>query len=99
MRVTTLEEHFLTVAMAARLAGGPAMSEAIHRKLAGLQEERLADMDAGGIDVQMIAHTVPGTQAYDGEEEAVALARDANDRLAAAVRRHPERRSAGATGS
>jgi len=84
MGVIALEEHFLTPAMAAGLAGAPAMSEAIHRKLADLGDERLADIDAGGIDVQVIGHTVPGTQAYAGEE-AIALARDANDRLAAAV--------------
>jgi len=90
MRIIALEEHFLTPAMAARLAGAPAMSEAIHRKLADLDDERLADLDAGGIEVQVIGHTVPGTQAHAGDE-AIALARDANDRLAAAVQRHPDR--------
>jgi len=89
MRVIALEEHFLTPAMAEGLAGRPAPAT-LRRKLEDLGEERLADMDAGGIDYQVIGHTTPGSQGLAGEE-AIALARDANDRLANAVRRHPDR--------
>jgi hypothetical protein len=89
MRVIALEEHFLTPAMAEGLAGGPA-TEPLRGKLEDLGDGRLADMDAGGIDYQVIGHTTPGTQALAGEG-AVALAREANDRLAEAVRLHPDR--------
>lgn len=47
-------------------------------------------MDAAGIDMQVLPLTAPGVEQLDAAE-AVALARDANDRLADAVRRHPHR--------
>jgi uncharacterized protein len=89
MRVIAIEEHFLAPAMAEGLAGG-GVTAGLRGKLEDLGDGRLADMDAGGIDYQVIGHTTPGTQALAGEE-AVALARDANNRLADAVRRHPDR--------
>jgi predicted TIM-barrel fold metal-dependent hydrolase len=47
-------------------------------------------MDAAGIDVQVLSLTSPGVEQLDATE-AVALARQANDHLADAVRRHPNR--------
>lgn len=47
-------------------------------------------MDAAGIDVQVLSLSAPGVEQLDAAD-AVALARAANDRLAAAVRRHPDR--------
>jgi uncharacterized protein len=57
-------------------------------QLCDLDDRRIADMDAAGIDVQVLSLTSPGVEQLDATE-AVALARQANDRLAAAVRRHP----------
>lgn len=54
---------------------------------------RLADMDAAGIDHQVLALTAPGTQVLDAGEGA-RIARLANDRLAEIVRAHPRRFSA-----
>jgi 2,3-dihydroxybenzoate decarboxylase len=51
---------------------------------------RLADMDAAGIDMQILSITSPGVQIFDAGT-AIALARSANDQLAEAVRRHPDR--------
>lgn len=59
-------------------------------KLADLGSIRLKDMDAGGIDLQVISHTVLGTVSLPGDE-GVRLAREANDQLAAAVAAHPDR--------
>ncbi|MEV0108720.1 hypothetical protein AB0H42_20600 [Nocardia sp. NPDC050799] len=53
-------------------------------------------MDRAGIDVQVLSLTAPGVEQSD-PAEAVALARDANDQVAAAVRRHPDRFAAFAT--
>jgi 2,3-dihydroxybenzoate decarboxylase len=62
----------------------------IREKLADIDALRIADMDATGIDHQVMALTSPGVQVFD-RDTAVALARDSNDMLAAAVRKHPTR--------
>ncbi|MFW3172072.1 amidohydrolase family protein [Geodermatophilus sp. CPCC 206100] len=62
----------------------------IKRRLLDLGEERIADMDATGIDRQLLLLTAPGVQVLD-TAEGVALARSTNDVLADAIRRHPDR--------
>ena len=59
-------------------------------RLQDLGERRLADMDATGIDRQIISLTAPGTQVLD-RDRAVGIATLANDQLAEACRRHPDR--------
>ncbi|QCU77571.1 amidohydrolase [Citricoccus sp. SGAir0253] len=59
-------------------------------RLTSLGPDRLAAMDATGIARQVIAMTAPGTQVLD-PDTATAMARLANDRLAEAVRDHPDR--------
>lgn len=63
---------------------------AIIERLQDLGERRLGDMDASGIDRQIISLTSPGVQVFDAAT-AVAIARDANDELAAAIAAHPDR--------
>ncbi|HEY0932482.1 MAG TPA: amidohydrolase family protein [Trebonia sp.] len=57
---------------------------------------RLASMDAAGIDVSILSVVTPATQALPAAE-AVALAREANDEAADAVRAYPDRLRAFAT--
>jgi 2,3-dihydroxybenzoate decarboxylase len=64
----------------------------VRRKLLDLDDERLADMDATGISRQIVSLTAPGVQVLD-TETAVSIARSANDQLAEAVKRHPDRYS------
>ena len=59
-------------------------------QLCDIGEGRIANMDAAGIDLQVLSLTAPGVEQLD-PVEAVALARDTNDTLAQAVRRHPDR--------
>ena len=66
------------------------------RRLRDVGDERLARMDAAGVDLQVLSVTTPGTQSLP-PAEAVPLARDANDFLADAVRRRPDRFAALAT--
>ena len=63
---------------------------AVLARLQDLGERRIADMDAAGIDRQVISLTCPGTQILD-RDLAVAMATLANDQLAEACRRHPDR--------
>jgi 5-carboxyvanillate decarboxylase len=62
----------------------------IRQKLVDLDDIRIADMDATGIDRQIISLTAPGVQVLE-RDEAIAIARLANDQLAEAVKRHPDR--------
>jgi 2,3-dihydroxybenzoate decarboxylase len=72
-------------------AGSPSpRATQIMERLQDLGPQRIADMDARGIDRQIIAITAPGVQVFD-RDTAVGLARDANDELAEACRRHPDR--------
>jgi 2,3-dihydroxybenzoate decarboxylase len=59
-------------------------------KLTDLGEGRLRDMDATGIDKQLLLLTSPGVQVFDAPL-AVELARSSNDQLDEAIRRYPAR--------
>jgi 5-carboxyvanillate decarboxylase len=61
-------------------------------KLQDLGAQRIADMDATGIERQIVSLTGPGVQVFDAATGS-AIARDANDELADAVRREPHRYS------
>jgi len=73
--------------------GAKPRATALVRRIQDLDGERLGDMDASGIAKQLVFLTGPGVQVFDAPT-AVALARDANDELAAAVKRHPARYAA-----
>jgi len=63
---------------------------AVRRKLADAGEERLADMDAAGVDHAILSLTAPGTQVLD-PARAREIATIANERIAEACRAHPTR--------
>ena len=73
--------------------GAKPRATALVRRIQDLDGERLRDMDASGIARQLVFLTAPGVQVFDAPTS-VALARDANDELAAAVKRHPARYAA-----
>ena len=62
----------------------------VSERLQDLGARRIADMDATGIDVQILSITSPGVQIFDAAT-GVALARAANDELAAAIAAYPTR--------
>ncbi|TYB44103.1 amidohydrolase family protein [Actinomadura chibensis] len=62
-----------------------------NRRLTDFTEFRIPDMDAHGIDVQVLSLTAPGIQAERDTAEAVAKARAANDFLAETIAAHPTR--------
>jgi 2,3-dihydroxybenzoate decarboxylase/5-carboxyvanillate decarboxylase len=58
--------------------------------LLDLTGERLRDMDANGVDMQLLSLTAPGVQLFDADT-ATELAAVANDRLADVIAQHPGR--------
>jgi uncharacterized protein len=90
-RTITLEEHYATPAF----LKGPGRNFEIQtphivEPLCDLSDRRTAVMDAAGIDMQVLSLASPGVEQLDGAE-ALVLARETNDLLADAVRRHPDR--------
>src|SRR5208282_2713465 len=102
MRTVTVEEHFSVPALASRID-----KEAISRRgyrprkprpnvpnplelLPEIGERRLKLMDDAGITVQVLSTSGPGPDLVPGPD-GVALARELNEYLAAAVARHPDR--------
>jgi predicted TIM-barrel fold metal-dependent hydrolase len=95
MRTIALEEHFTTPEVLAAVAragypSAPAGTGPVQGKLADLGAGRLADMDAAGIDMQVLSLLGFWTDRLDAAT-AVAVMRDANDRVTDAVRAHPSR--------
>lgn len=85
MRIIAVEEHYLLAGP--RLESQPAQ---IRERLCDLDQVRIAGMDAAGIDLQVLSLQAPGAQAWPASE-AASQAREENDRLADAVKRHPDR--------
>ena len=100
MRTVALEEHFILPDILSRIPstaltdwGWPASMPPHMRhgeKLADLDTERLASMDEGGIDLQILSAAGAGADLL-ARTEAIRYARDLNNGLAAAVARHPDR--------
>jgi predicted TIM-barrel fold metal-dependent hydrolase len=92
MKIVCLEEHISTPPLvnawssrSLRFGGGQ-----LTDKLADLSERRLADMDDAGVDMHVLSLSGPGLEPLPASD-AVALARDANDRVAEAVAANPDR--------
>lgn len=62
----------------------------VMERLLDLGEKRIGDMDAAGIDTQVLSLTSPGVHVFDADT-ATALAAESNDRLAETIAQHPER--------
>lgn len=93
MRTITLEEHFTTPEFLKSIASVRETNERMQRvtgKLLDVGEGRLADMDAGQVDLQILSLSSGGLDKLPAST-ATPLARDVNDRLATAVSAHPAR--------
>jgi len=103
MRVVTIEDHYMTTEVRAKLRppyppGGfdglversKELGHNIGEEILDLTGSRIRAMDAAGIDLQVVSLSMPGTEALSAAD-AIPAARDCNDRLAAAVKAHPTR--------
>jgi uncharacterized protein len=100
MTIVALEEHYVTPEVTAAWRALDASrrdpvtelseDDDVGRRLLSLDDERLAVMDDGGVDIQVLSLTTPGLFTLD-TADAVALQGPTNDALAAAVARYPDR--------
>jgi predicted TIM-barrel fold metal-dependent hydrolase len=98
MTLIAIEEHWIAPGLTSALKALPRPDESLafnelgdHRhRLEDLGEERIAAMDAQGIDISVLALTPPGTQPLD-PEQARHLSRAANDTVIEAVGKNPTR--------
>ncbi len=98
MRTITLEEHFATPAF----FDGPArfVKERAEKigdrytyvldRLCDVGDLRIAEMDAAGVDMQVLSLSAPGVEQMEAAE-AIPMASATNDYLAEAIARHPTR--------
>src|SRR5437762_2085339 len=102
MRVVALEEHFSVPALIKRIDPG-AISRRGYKprkaptdrpnpleNLPEIGEKRLKSMDDAGITMGVLSNSGPSADLVPGPD-GVAIAREMNDHLAAAVARHPDR--------
>jgi len=102
MRIVALEEHYTVPAIVGRIDPaairrrgfpGPEVvwgQTTKKNELADLGSARLADMDASGITVQVLSVAGPGADVVPGAD-GIALARDYNNALFAAISGRPDR--------
>ncbi|MGH7090831.1 MAG: amidohydrolase family protein, partial [Stellaceae bacterium] len=90
-RIIAIEEHYLDPEVVAHFTPADASKQPwADERLGDLSNLRIREMDAAGIDLQVLSHGAPSLQKLD-PETAARLAPGVNDRLHAAVRRHPQR--------
>jgi predicted TIM-barrel fold metal-dependent hydrolase len=98
MRTITLEEHFISPGFLAgpgkdfmeRLRNSGPRGAKVYERLNELGDKRIAEMDAAGIDVQVLSLNSPGVEQADVAEQ-ISSARESNDFLAEAIKKHPTR--------
>ena len=94
MRVITLEEHFRSRFAdewaTPYFSGFTQTGGEMAARLDDIGAGRIAEMDKGGIDLQVLSHTVPSPEILE-PERAIPCCRRVNDELAQAISRYPKR--------
>lgn len=98
MRTITLEEHFISPGFLAgpgkefteRLRNSGPHGARICEQLQEVGDKRIAEMDAAGIDVQVLSLNSPGVEQAE-EEVQISISRESNDFLAETIKKYPKR--------
>ena len=101
MKIIAIEEHFSTPLYREKVhanefrnfyitSRSEQIGHDIVKELGDIDAERIRHMDAQGVDVQVLSFGSPGPQAFNANE-AIPMARDANDILYEAMKKHPTR--------
>lgn len=88
------EEHFAiedTVEQSKAFAGDSGIWDAFTREILDLDDERLEHMDKSGIELALLSLNSPGLQAILDVDKALKIAKKANDKMAEAANRYPDR--------
>ena len=87
-----LEEHFATAATLAdsQVFGAHVWNE-LGPRLTDFQDKRLRLMDASGVEIMIASLNAPAVQAIHDVPRAIHVAREANDVLAAEIKKRPDR--------
>ena len=89
-----LEEHFAideTLADSNVFFPVPGLWDELKHRLLDMQDRRLREMDANGIEVMLPSLNAPAVQAIPDRKQAIEMARRANDFLAGEVAKRPDR--------
>ncbi len=87
--VIAVEEHFMHPTLSDHFTG-PVHTGRIAEKLFDFATIRIAEMDAAGVDLQLLSHQSPGSQRLPAEI-APAVCHSVNDALGALIAEHPDR--------
>jgi predicted TIM-barrel fold metal-dependent hydrolase len=101
MRMIAIEEHYSTALYRQKTSNNEGRSfymtsrseklgHDIGKELDDLGQSRLKEMDANGVDLQVLSFNGPVAPSFPATE-AILMARELNERLASAIREHPTR--------
>ena len=87
-----LEEHFaIEATLGDSKVFGAHVWEELGPRLTDFQDKRLRLMDASGVEIMIASLNAPAVQAIWDVQRAIAVAREANDHLAAEIAKRPDR--------
>jgi gamma-resorcylate decarboxylase len=87
-----LEEHFaIQATLGDSKVFGQRVWDTLGPRLLDIQDMRLKEMDRHGVELMILSLNAPAVQSIHDVKRAIAVAREANDHLAAEVRKRPDR--------